>query len=219
MKKMWMIVVAALLMVLTSWTVSFALEKEFDSAELIKELEETLKLSSEKLSELKPLLDARSKELKGVIDESMEQGFLQIEEFNRQLDTISRDAESKVRDFLSSDEYLKFKEYMRKFDRQAVEEAKQRVVDDLTGFLELTEEQITELQPVLESTVEQLNEAFTELAVTGSRNWEVFRERYKQLLDDLGRKMNDYLDREQLEKFDKYKEQKLKTIQANVIEV
>ena len=74
----------------------FSAEGEFDADQMLSELEQQLQLSSDKLSKLKPALDAKSAELKKSINASVEKGFMELEALSGQLDTATREAEAQT---------------------------------------------------------------------------------------------------------------------------
>ena len=89
---------AILAQVLLSSPVIFRGVEEFDADKMLSELEQQLQLSSDKLSKLKPALDAKSAELKKSISASVENGFMELDALSGQLDTATREAEAKLKD-------------------------------------------------------------------------------------------------------------------------
>lgn len=217
--KLFRITSVVLVLVLSLATTSFAYEQEFDTEKIMTELEEKLRLSSEKLSHLKPIIDEKSEELRKSLHETVEKGYLHMDEMSTRLDSVSRETEAKVKEFLTSEEYENFKQYLRGIDKEAITEAKNRLVEDLTEFLELTEEQTKELKPVVEETVQELNKMVESFAEEGLKNWDEFKGRYEELQRSLKEKAEDILDGEQVQKFEEYNKEKIKKIQKNLIEV
>lgn len=185
-------------------TSAFAGEEEFDADKMLADLESQLKLSGDKLSELKPALDAKSAELKKSINESVDKGFVQLEALSGQLDAASKEAEKKLNEALNSEEMQQFKEYLNNIDGQAIEEIQQQLVAKLTEFLKLTEAQIQQLKPALEEAFERLGKMLDELAREGHKSIEEFKSRYDQLSKELDQKMKDTLDSEQFESLHKH---------------
>ena len=147
-----------------------AADKEFDSEQILSDLESRLKLSSEKLSRLKPAIDEKSAELTKSMHESVDKGFAHLHEMSEKLDSVSKDAEKKAEEILNSEEMEKLKDYLGKIDEKAINEMKDRAVADLSAILELTEAQVEKLKPILEDSYTQLNEIFTDLAKEGNRS-------------------------------------------------
>lgn len=184
-----------------------AADKEFDSEQILSDLESKLKLSSEKLSRLKPAIDEKSAELKKSMHESVDKGFVQLDELSEKLEKVSKDAEKKAVEFLNSEEMDKFKDYLSKIDEKAVKEMKDKAVADLSAVLELTEAQVAKLKPVLEDSFTQLSEIFTGLAKEGNKSWEGFKQQYEKFSGDLQEKLQDTLDKRQMEKLKRYNEE------------
>ncbi len=196
-----------------------AADKEFDSEQILSDLESKLKLSSEKLSRLKPAIDEKSAELNKSMHESVEKGFAHLHELSEKLDSVSKDAEKKAEEILNSEEMEKLKDYLGKIDEEAIKEMKDRVVADLSAILELTEAQVAKLKPILEDSYTQLNEIFTDLAKEGDKSWEGFKQQYEKFSGDLQEKLQDTLDKRQMEKLKKYNEENKVKVQKALYSV
>jgi hypothetical protein len=187
---------------------TFAADKEFDSEQILSDLEKQLELSNEQLSSLKPAIDAKGVELKKSIHESVDKGFIQLDKLSQKLENISRDVEKKAGEILDSEEMNKLKNYLSKIDKKAVSEMKDKAVADLSDVLELTEEQLVKLKPVIEDGFTQMEKMFDDLAKEGNKSWEGFKEQYEELREELQGKMQDTLDDEQMKRLEKYNEEK-----------
>ncbi len=196
-----------------------AADKTFDSEQILSDLESALELSSEKMSRLKPAIDAKSAELKKSMHESVDKGFVQLDEMAEKLDSVSKDAERKAGEILNSEEMNKLKDYLSKIDKKAIKEMKDKAVADLSAVLELTEAQVVKLKPILEDGYIQLGEIFSGLAKEGNKSWEGFKQQYEQLSKDLKEKLQDTLDNRQMEKLKKYNEEKKVKIQRALYSV
>ena len=185
-----------------------ATEQEFDSKKMLSELETKLDLSEKKLSQLEPTIQSKSEELKKSIHGAVDKGFIELDELNSKLGEVSKDAQKKVKDFLNGEEMSQLKEYFKKIDRDAMIAVKERLVADISKALELTEQQIQELKPVLEESFTQLSTLVTQLTQNGSESWDEFKRQYEQFSNELREKLQDSLDDEQMKKLDKYNEEK-----------
>lgn len=194
-------------------------EEKFDSAEIMTELEEKLELSKETISELKPQIEERSSKLKKSIQDSVDKGFLYLEKMNRQIDSVSKEAEKKIEELLSSEEYAKFKDYLAKIDREAVEETKRKLVDEMSEVLQLSKEQLAEVKPILEDSINQINEIAADLMAKGSSSWDEFKVQYKKLTKELENSLKSMLDPEQLDRLDKYNNEREENLHDNVIAI
>ena len=200
------IFVSALLLVSTP---GYTAEDEtFSTEKMITDLNDKIELSKEQWEELKPVLGEKSDELKKSINEYVDKGYIQMEEMSEKLKGVSEDTEKKLEAFLNSEEMQKLKNYLNELDEDAIKEAKNRMVAELSEILALTEEQVSKLKPVLEDSMSQMSEIIEDLADTGSNGWEEFKKQYKKLTDDLKKKLEDTLDKRQMERFEEYKQEK-----------
>ncbi len=201
-----------ILTILVTMTNGFAGDDNFDSEKMLSELEQELKLEKEQLSKLKPTIDAKSEELKKSIHETVDKGFVELNEMKQKLDEVSKEAELKVAAFLNSEEMQKLKDYLSKIDEDAIKQAKDLLVAEISEVLVMTEEQLDKLRPVLEESMDQLTEMTSNLAREGSKSWAEFKNQYEELSQALKEKMKDTLNREQLKKLAKSHEDKKEKI-------
>jgi hypothetical protein len=189
--------------------VGLAAENEtFNTEKMISDLNDKIELSKEQWEKLKPVLDEKSDELKRSIDEYVDKGYLQMEEMSGKLEQVSKDTEKTLEAFLNSEEMQKLKNYLNELDEDAIKEAKDRLVAELSEILALTEEQFSKLRPVMEDSMSQMSEMIEDLADKGGSGWEEFKKQYKTLTDDLKKKLQDTLDKQQMERFEEYKQEK-----------
>ncbi len=200
-------------------SMSFAAEEQFDSEIIISELEEKSGLSREQISQLKPEIEAKSAQLKTDIKESIDEGFLRLEELSAKLDTATKGTEEKVKQLLNSEEYLKFKDFLLSIDKKAVKNVKNSLTEELSSVLQLTEEQAEKLKPVLEDSVNQLTELVGNLTKSGKSALDDFKVQYENLSKRLRDKLKDTLDSKQLDRLDEYNKEKKEKITQRLFEV
>lgn len=201
-----MIFVSVLLLVSTP---GYTAEDEtFSTEKMITDLNDKIELSKEQWEKLKPVLEEKSDELKKSINEYADKGYIQMEEMSGKLKEVSEDTEKKLEAFLNSEEMQKLKNYLSDLDEDAIKETKNRMVAELSEILALTEEQLSKLKPVLEDSMSLMSEMIEDLADKGSNGWEEFKKQYKTLTDDLKKKLEDTLDKQQMERFEEYKQEK-----------
>jgi hypothetical protein len=189
--------------------VGFAAENEtFNTEKMISDLNDKIELSKEQWEKLKPVLGEKSDELKRSIDEYVDKGYIHMEEMSGKLKEVGKDTEKKLEAFLNSEEMQKLKNYLNELDEEAIKEAKDRLVAEFSEILVLTEEQVDKLKPVLEDSMSQMSEMIQELADRGSSGWEEFKKQYKALTEALKKKLEDTLDKQQMERFEQYKQDK-----------
>lgn len=193
--------------------------EEFNSEKIISEVEKQMDLSREKWEQLKPVIEEKSKEMSEGLKESVDKGYAELEKMTKKFDLMSKDAEQKVKDILSSEEAMKLREQLAKVDKEAIDNAKKKMIADLNELLALTEEQAQKLQPVLEDSFNQLADKIQELAKEGSKDWTEFKQDFEKMTRDLYDKVRETLDDEQLEKLEKYNEDQKEDIKKALFTV
>jgi len=187
-------------------------EEGLNADTIISELEKQMDLSREKWEQLKPVLEEKSKALSDSLKKSIDEGVVDLNNMAEKFDQMSKDAEKKVKDILSSEEAQKFREQLSRVDREAIAQVKEKMITDLHDILELTEDQIAELKPVFEESFDRLSEMVQGLAVEGTANWEKFREDFEAVSKDLFDKVRETLDDDQMKKLEEYKNQEKEEI-------
>lgn len=193
--------------------------EEFNSEKIISEIEKKMDLSREKWEQLKPVIEEKSKEMSEGLKESVDKGYAELEKMTKKFDSMSKDAEQKVKDILSSEEAMKLREQLAKVDKEAIDNAKKKMIADLNELLALTEEQAQKLQPVLEDSFNQLADKIQQLAKEGSKDWTEFKQDFEKMTRDLYDKVRETLDDEQLEKLEKYNEDQKEDIKKALFTV
>ena len=188
-------------------------KETFSTDKLISDLNSKIELSKEQWEKLKPLLDEKSDALKKSIEEYADKGSVYMGEMSDKLKDVSKDTEKKLEAFLNSAEVDTLKRYLDELDKEAVKQAKDKMVAELTEILELTEDQAKKLKPALEDGMEQLTILLEDLAKKGRGGWEEFKKQYKALTEELKQKFDDTLNEKQMQKFEEYKQDKQDTIE------
>lgn len=203
-----LLAVVSALLLLAAAAAGYGNDRSFDSEKMLEELELKLELSKEKLQSLKPTIDEKSRELKKLMQESLDKGYLQLEEMNQALEELSIESEKKMQSILNSEQAGKLKEYLSKVDKDAIRDTQKKLVKEITELLDLTEEQLAEIKPLLEESVARLGEMIAGLKAEGGRNWEEFKKNYELMSNELKKKLEETLDQQQIEKLEKYQEDK-----------
>jgi hypothetical protein len=193
--------------------------EEFNSEKIISEMEKQMNLSREKWEQLKPVIEEKSREMTEGLKESVDKGYAELDKLTKKFDSMSKEAEQKVKDILSSEEATRLREELAKIDKEAIDKAKEKMVAELNELLALTEEQAQKLKPVLEDSFNQLADKIQEVAEEGAQDWNELKQDLEKLTKDLYDKVQETLDDEQLEKLEKYNEEQQEDIKKALFTV
>lgn len=194
-------------------------DNEFNTEEVLSEMEKKFQLSKEQLEKVKPALSAKSAELKKSMQESIDKGFVEFERLSQKLDALSKDAANEMQEVLSGEEMQQLREYLGKIDKEAVGKVKDGLVEEFSELLKLTEEQAVKIKPILEDTFIQLAEMVERLSEQGASNLEDFKVQFDELVKDLREKLQNFLDKEQMDTLENHSEELKEKIQENVIAI
>lgn len=194
-------------------------DKEFNADEVLSEMEKKFQLSKEQLEKLKPALSAKSAELQKSMQDSIDKGVVEFEKLSKKLDALSKDAAAEMQEVLSGEEMQQLREYLGKIDREAVGKVKDSLTEEVAELLQLTEEQAAKIKPILEDTFTQLAEMVERLSEQGASSLADFRLQYDELVKNLREKLQDFLDKEQMDTLENHSEELKEKIQENVIAI
>ena len=179
----------------------------FDTEKMLSDLEQQLRLSSEKFNEMKPeleqALEQKSRELKTTINEQVEEGFVELESMSKKLDAASVEARSNLEKALNSEQVQELKTFLASIDEEAIREAREKLLTELTNQLELTAEQLEKLKPVLRDYMVQASELLKQVSKDSSDAFKEYSKKYELLAKDAEAHMRDILDSEQMAKLNK----------------
>jgi hypothetical protein len=192
---------------------------EFNTEEVLSEMEKKFQLSREQLEKVKPALSAKSAELKKSIQESIDKGVVEFERLSKKLDALSQDAANEMQEVLSSEEIQQLREYLGTIDKEAVGKVRDGLVEEFSKLLKLTEEQALKVKPILEDTFTELAAMVERLSEQGASSLEDFRTHYDELVKNLREKLQKFLDKEQMDTFENESEELKEKIQENVIAI
>ena len=182
-------------------------EADFDPAKMLSDLEQQLRMTREQYEKARPemqkAMQEKSRELKASIDRQVDEGYLQLEAMSKEMSQASERLRKDLEQSLNSEQAQELKAYLEGLDRQAVEDATRKLLDELTVLLALTASQIEELKPVLRDYLGRAGTLLQEFIRDSSRTFEEYRREYEAAARELRDQLNDTLDSMQMEKLDR----------------
>ena len=180
---------------------------DFDAEKMMSDLEKQLRLSSEKFEKMKPdlekALEEKSKELKSSINKQVEEGFVELESMSKKLDATSAEAKRNLEEALNSDQVKELKAYLASIDEEAIKEAREKLLKELTKQLELTADQLEKLKPILRDYMVQASELLKQFSKEGSRAFDEYGEKSELLAKDMKDRLQEALDSKQMMELEK----------------
>lgn len=180
---------------------------DFDAEKMLSDLEKQLRLSSEKFEKMKPdlekALEEKSKELKSSINKQVEEGYVELESMSKKLDATSAEAKRNLEEALNSDQVKELKAYLASIDEEAIKEAREKLLNELTKQLELTADQLEKLKPILRDYMVQASELLKQFSKEGSRAFDEYHEKSELLAKDMKGRLQEALDSKQMKELEK----------------
>jgi len=178
-----------------------------ESEEIMAELEKTMQLTKEQWEALKPVIDEKSEDLKKGMSEQVDKGFAELERLSKQFEEMSKDAEKKFNEIMTSEEAMKMRQKLAEIDREALQKATDNMVANLEELLALTEEQAQKIEPMLKESFADISVMLKDFAEEGSKDWNEFKKDFEKVTKDLYNKVEETLDKDQMEKLEEYNEE------------
>ncbi len=204
MKKL--VIVKSMLVAFLLISPASAASNAFDTEKMLSDLEQQLQLSREKYNKMKPQLEQtieqKSRELKETVDKQVKEGFVELESMSKKLDAASDEAKRNLEKALNSDEIMQLKNFLASIDEEAIRDARERLLDELTRQLELTADQLDKLKPILRDYMTQASELLEQFTKGGKRAFEEYREKYDVLANDAKESTKDILNSDQMKKLE-----------------
>ncbi len=205
MKKL--VIVGSMLLAFLLISPASAASNAFDTEKMLSDLEQQLQLSREKYNEMKPqleqTLEKKSRELKETVDKQVKEGFVELESMTKKLDAASVEAKRSLEKALNSDEITQLKKFLASIDEEAIKDAREKLLDELTRQLELTADQLEQLKPILRDYMTQASALLEQFTQGSKRAFEEYSEKYDVLVSDAKENTKDVLNSDQMKKLEK----------------
>jgi Na+/phosphate symporter len=215
MKLVRMLCIAAVAAILLPLWVQ-AGEGEFDTEKMLSDLEKKLSVSQEELEKIKPVLERKSRELKGVMHDSVDRGFAEMEAMAKDLEAASVKAGKELDATLDSEQVRELKAYLSRLDKEALEEIRRELVAEMESFLKLTEKQVAELEPILKEQLEEFSALVSRFAKDSGKAWDDFQKEYGKIAAETLSRLEKALDKGQLDKLEKRMEETREKIHKKI---
>ena len=206
--------------ILLSTTLAYASgDKSLESDTMLSDIEKEVNLPKEELDTLKPSLDEKSNDFKQSLHDAIDKGFLEFDELLKKFTATSKDIQTKTNELLTSEEAKKLHDYLNKVDKAAIKQAKDSLVAELSALLKLTEEQANKIEPALSKSFSDLSSLLGDFMKSGSDNIDQFRSQFDQITKELKERLQEHLDKEQMETLEKHNQKLKEEIQQAVFSV
>lgn len=209
-----------LIVIVVSVALSYASgDKSLEPETMLSDIEKEVNLPKEELDTLKPSLDEKSNDFKQSMHDAVDKGFLEFDELLKKFKATSKDIQAKTNELLTSEEAKKLHDYLNKVDKAAIKQAKDSLVAELSALLKLTEEQAKKIEPVLSESFDDLSTLLGDFMKSGSDNIDQFIIQFDQITKELKEKLQEQLDKEQMDTLQKHNQELKEKVQQTVFSV
>jgi hypothetical protein len=200
------IVKTALIMGLCGVTATGALAQEekkpFSLDNLLSDVGTQLDLAGKELDNLKPVLEKKSQEFSSMIDQAVDQGFVQMDKFVDQAKATATDLEKQLDQVLADPQVQELKNFIENLDEKALEDVMDGLVNKMANEIGVTPEQLAQIGPALRQEFEGMGELLDKTLAQGVTALQDFKTESAELWKGVRGQLDDVLSEEQLQKAD-----------------
>ncbi len=202
------------------------LGRDFDLDAMLGDLESQLQTaldqSSQRMEELQPALrdalNEKSQVINDQLEDAMNRGFVQLDEMQANLDEATSNALDQLEAVMSSDEMAELQSFMDQLDEDAVQESFARIGDQLTAFLDLTQQQVQEIRPVVQDFLQRQAETLREFMQQSGGELDALKKRLQETGDDTRERLRSLLTDEQVQRFRDHQDEITERMSEEVFE-
>ncbi len=178
-----------------------------DTEKILAALEQKLDLSDEQLARVRPVLEQQSEHLRDAMDEAQAQGFLDLESLPKQFAAAAEQTRAKLNEVLTAEQMEALTTVFEELRHTTIEDIRDALVDRLTRFLALNQEQIERLRPVFRDEIQKRSELLGRLTNAPDFSFEEFRTELAALQEATRRRLTEALDPDQLRALEQRQQQ------------
>jgi uncharacterized phage infection (PIP) family protein YhgE len=169
-----------------------------DAEKVLETLNQKLALTIEQIEKAKPIIEQLSQNLKNVIHEIQEHGFLELESLSKRFEALAGEVQARLKDILTDAQLQKLKTLLNKLNDNTIETIWTAMVDELMKFLEPKKDQIERMRSILREELQKRYELLSHFKKTPNKSFDDFKSAYQALQDETLQRLSDTLDTAQI---------------------
>jgi hypothetical protein len=169
-----------------------------DAERILETLNQKLALTIEQIEKAKPIIEQLSQNLKNVIRQIQEHGFLELESLSKRFEALAGEVQARLQDILTDAQLQKLKTLLNKLNDNTIETIWTAMVDELMKFLEPKKDQIERLRSILREELQKRYELLSHFKKTPGKSFDDFKSAYQALQNETLQRLSDTLDTAQI---------------------
>lgn len=178
---------------------AFAEREDFESESLLSTLDKKVQLAKKDLAQAGTVLEKRSQEFLKLIDTEVEEGFVRLDAFTKELNVQVQALREDLSGVLSQQNIQDLKDYFETLDQEVIDSIHDEMIASLAERLDLAADKMEELEPIFREELQARYELLKHALEQGSEQLDEFEQQSEKLWQDMLTRLEDKLDSEQLE--------------------
>lgn len=189
--------VAARRLIESGSRIHLALEA-IDAEKVLETLNQKLALTIEQIEKAKPIIEQLSQNLRNVIRQIQEHGFLELESLSKRFEALADEAQVRLKSILTDGQLEKLKTLLNKLNDNTIETIWNAMVDELMKFLKPKKDQIELLRSILHEELQKRYKLLSHFKKTPNKSFDDFKSAYQTLQDETLQRLSGTLDTAQI---------------------
>lgn len=199
MKRTQILIIVGVMSVVLMSSAALAEREDFESGNLLSNLNNRLKLAKEELSQVGTVLEKRSQEFLKLIDKEVEEGFVRLEAFTNGLDLQVEGLREDLNSVLSQENIQGLKDYFENFDQHVIDSIHDEIIVRIAGRLDMTPEQVEKLRPIFREELQKRHELLGQYLAQEEDQRDEFEQKDEALWQETLTRLDGKLTPEQLQ--------------------
>ncbi|MCP4399524.1 MAG: hypothetical protein GY801_19765 [bacterium] len=212
MRRTYRFMIVGILSVVLSASAVFAGREDFSSEKLRAALKDRLKDAEQDLDRAKDTLEKRSEDFLELIDKEVDEGFVKLDVFRKDLDRKVEGLKQDLGEVLDEEKLAELKDFFENLDENVIASIEDKLIAQLEERLGVTSEQVEQLTPILREALKKRGKLLERYFSKKPLNIEGYEEENETLWQEFLVRMKEVLSEEQVRELDVWRDEQQKKI-------
>ncbi len=212
MRRTYRFMIVGILSVVLSASAVFAGREDFSSEKLRAALKDRLKDAEQDLDRAKDTLEKRSEDFLELIDKEVDEGFVKLDVFRKDLDRKVEGLKQDLGEVLDEEKLAELKDFFENLDENVIASIEDKLIAQLEERLGVTSDQVEQLTPILREALKKRGKLLERYFSTKPLNIEGYEEENETLWQEFLIRMKEVLSEEQVRELDVWRDEHKKKV-------
>ena len=205
MRRTYIIMIVGILSVVLSASAAFAEREDYNSEKLRAALKDKLQDAEQDLDQARDTLDKRSQEFLDLIDKEVDEGFVKLDVFRKDLDRKVEGLKQDLGTVLDEEKLAELKDFFEHLDENVIASIQDELIAQLEVRLGVTSEQLKQLTPILREEFQKRSALLEKYLGQGLGQFEAYQAKNDQLWQGTLTRLKKALNTEQVQELERWR--------------